>query len=47
MKSLEAAYATLNLDQQIKDKRADLVLTDKGLADITTIIEKVRKDITD
>lgn len=47
MKSLETAYSTLNLDQQIKDKRADLVLTDKGLADITTIIEKVRKDITD
>lgn len=47
LKSLEAAYSKLNIEEQIKQNRADLVLTDKNLAEITTIVEKVRKDITE
>lgn len=47
LKSLEAAYAKLNIEEQIKNNRADLVLTDKNLEEITTIVEKVRKDITE
>jgi hypothetical protein len=47
LKSLEAAYSKLNIEEQIKNNRADLVLTDKNLEEITTIVEKVRKDITE
>jgi hypothetical protein len=45
LKSLEAAYSKLNIEEQIKNNRADLVLTDKNLEEITTLVEKVRKDI--
>jgi hypothetical protein len=47
LKNLEAAYSKLNIEEQIKQNRADLVLTDANLAEITTIVEKVRKDITE
>jgi len=47
LKNLEAAYSKLNIEEQIKNNRADLVLTDKNLEEITTIVEKVRKDITE
>ncbi len=43
--SLEASYRALNIDEQIKNNRADLVLTDKNLTDITVIVEKIRKEI--
>jgi hypothetical protein len=46
LNSLETAYQKLNIEEQIKNNRADLVLTDKNLEEITTIIERVRKDIT-
>jgi hypothetical protein len=44
--ALQASYRALNIEEQIKNNRADLVLTDKNLADITTIVEKLRKGIT-
>ncbi len=44
--SLQASYRALNIEEQIKNNRADLVLTDKNLADITSIVEKLRKGIT-
>ena len=44
--SLQASYRALNVEEQIKNNRADLVLTDKNLQEITTIIEKLRKSIT-
>jgi hypothetical protein len=47
LKRLEEAYSKLNIEDQIKNNRADLVLTDKNLEEITTIVEKVRKDITE
>ena len=45
--SLQASYRALNIEEQIKNNRADLVLSDKNLADITTVVEKLRKDITE
>jgi hypothetical protein len=44
---LEAAYQDLNIEDQIKKNRADLVLSDKNLAGITEIVEKLRKEITE
>ena len=47
LKALEKAYADLNIEEQIKNNKASLVLTDKNLIEITTIVEKLRKNITD
>jgi hypothetical protein len=47
LKSLEADYAALNIEEQIKNNRADMVLTDKNLEKITATVEKLRKSITD
>lgn len=44
--SLEASYRGLNIEEKIKNNRADLVLTDKNLQEITAVVEKLRKDIT-
>ena len=46
LQDLEAAYQKLNIEEQIRKNRADLVLTDKTLEEITAIVEKVRKEIT-
>lgn len=43
--ALQASYRALNIEEQIKNNRADLVLTDKNLADITSIVEKIRSSI--
>jgi hypothetical protein len=45
--TLKASYRALNIDEQIKNNRSDLVLTDKNLIEITTIVEKMRKEIVD
>jgi hypothetical protein len=45
--ALQASYRALNIDEQIKNNRSDLVLTDKNLIDITNIVEKMRKQIVD
>ena len=45
--ALQASYRALNIDEQIKNNRSDLVLTDKNLTEITTIVEKMRKSIVD
>lgn len=45
--ALQASYRALNIEEQIKNNRSDLVLTDKNLAEITTIVEKIRKSIVD
>jgi len=47
LKSLEGAYNALNIEEQIKNNKANLVLTDKNLIDVTTIVEKMRKIITE
>ncbi|WP_276374047.1 hypothetical protein [Chryseolinea sp. H1M3-3] len=47
LKALEAAYASLNIEEQIKNNKANMVLTDKNLIEITNIVERMRKSITD
>lgn len=47
IKALQASYRALNIEEQIKNNRSDLVLTDKHLVEITTIVEKMRKSIVD
>lgn len=45
-KELERTYQSLNIEEQIKNNRADLVLSDKNLEGITNIVEKIRKRVT-
>ena len=45
--ALQASYKSLNIDEQIKNNRGDLVLSDKNLTEITSIVEKIRNNITD
>ena len=45
-KILEKTYQNLNIEEQIKNNRADLVLSDKNLEGITTVVEKIRKRVT-
>lgn len=47
LKDLDKAYSALNIEEQIHNNRADLILSDKNLVDITTTIEKIRKSITE
>ena len=47
MKALENEYASLNIEEQIRNNNANLVLTDKNLVEITNIVERIRKGITD
>ena len=47
LKALEAEYAALNIEEQIKNNTANLILTDKNLVEITNIVEKMRNSITE
>lgn len=47
LKRLDAAYGNLNIEEQIKNNKANLVLSDKNLVEITEIVEKLRKNITE
>jgi hypothetical protein len=47
LNSLDASYRALNIEEKIKNNQADKILTDKNLADITSLVEKVRKSIVD
>lgn len=47
LKALEEQYAALNIEDQIKNNKANLVLSDKNLVEITNIVEKLRKSITE
>jgi hypothetical protein len=47
LKALEQTYQALNIEDQIKNNRADLVLTDKNLEGIATIVKKLRTGITE
>jgi hypothetical protein len=46
LKALESAYASLNIEEQIRNNKANLVLTDKNLIEITNIVERMRNNIT-
>lgn len=45
--ALDKAYKDLNIEEQIKQNRGDLVLSDKNLEEITKIVEKLRNGITE
>jgi hypothetical protein len=47
LKTLEADYAALNIEEQIKSNKANLVLTDAKLVSITSVVEKIRKGIVE
>jgi len=46
LKTLEAAYAALNIEEQIRNNKANLVLSDKNLVEIANIVDKIRMGIT-
>lgn len=46
LKALENAYAALNIEEQIRNNNANMVLTDKNLIEITNIVAKIRNEIT-
>jgi hypothetical protein len=46
LKLLDQAYTALNIEEQIKNNQADLVLSDKNLIEITKIVERLRTGIT-
>lgn len=46
LKLLDEAYKKLNIEEQIKNNKADLILTDKNLEEITVIVERLRNGIT-
>jgi hypothetical protein len=46
LKVLEKAYNDLNIEEQIKNNRGDLVLTDANLTEITRLVKKIRDEIT-
>jgi hypothetical protein len=46
MTALQTSYKSLNIEEQIKNNRGDLVLTDKSLTEITAMVEKIRNGIT-
>jgi len=45
LKDLESSFEKLNINEQIRENRADLVLNDEILAEITTKVGDIRKDI--
>jgi hypothetical protein len=47
VQELQASYRSLNIEEQISNNRSDLVLTDKHLVEITTIVERMRKSIVE
>ncbi|MCK6617451.1 MAG: hypothetical protein L6Q51_07380 [Cyclobacteriaceae bacterium] len=47
LQELEKAYAALNIEEQIRNNRADMVLSDKNLTQISSIVSKIRKGITE
>lgn len=46
LQELEEAYSNLNIEEQIRNNRADLVLSDANLVEITEIVERLRNRIT-
>lgn len=45
--SLQSYYKNLNINEQIKNNKGSEVLNDKNLAEITRLVSKLRKSITD
>jgi hypothetical protein len=47
LRALQANFKKLNIQEQIKNNRADLVLSDATLAEITDSVERLRKGLVD
>jgi hypothetical protein len=47
LKELQTNFKKLNIQEQIRNNRADLVLSDATLAEITNSVERLRKGIVD
>jgi hypothetical protein len=47
LQELESAYASLNIEEQIKNNNAQMILSDKNLVQITEVVRRIRKSITD
>lgn len=47
LNSLDASYRALNIEEKIKNNKANEILTDKNLSDITNTVESLRKSIVD
>lgn len=45
LNSLQANYKAMNIEEHLKNNRADLILSDKNLVELTKTIEKLRKSI--
>ncbi len=45
LKELEGAYESLDIEEKIKNNRADMVLSDKNLETISVVVAKMRKSI--
>lgn len=45
--ALDKAYTALNIEEQIKNNRGDLVLSDKNLQEISVIVERLRQGIVE
>jgi hypothetical protein len=45
--SLQSYYKALNINEQIKNNKGNEVLNDKNLSEITKLVSKIRKSITD
>jgi DNA-binding transcriptional MerR regulator len=46
LQQLEQVYSNLNIEEQIRNNRADLLLSDANLVEITAIVERIRNRIT-
>ena len=46
LKTLQGVYEELNIEEKIKNNRADLMLSDKNLVEISAIVKRVRNSIT-
>jgi len=47
LRSLQANYKAMNIEEQMKNNRSDLILSDKNLVTLTATVEKIRKSITE
>ena len=47
LKELQQSYEQLNIEEQIKNNRADLILSDQTLTDITTKVASIRQSIVE
>ncbi|MBX2954794.1 MAG: hypothetical protein KF846_01465 [Cyclobacteriaceae bacterium] len=47
LKELEEAYESLDIEEKIKNNRADMVLSDKNLETISVVVAKMRKSIVE